>query len=141
MAWTEKELICTVNALLSEGVPSGVVARVFDLDEGLVKQQQKRLRIDRYGTADMDEYMEQMQWDAIENARQVLATGTNSERARFVNQVLGRGLASQSRRVSDSVREGRERLVAELESMKSGGPTEAPETERSRFVVVGGGKE
>lgn len=136
MPWTAKELEATVNALLAEGVPAGVVSRVFDLDEDLVKEQKKRVRVQKYGTADQDEYLEQVQWDAIELTRQVLATGTNAEKARFVNQVLARGIASQSKRVSDSVKEGREELARELEAMKSGGTT--PDERRSAFVVVGG---
>ena len=135
MAWTEEDLVYTVNAFLAEGVPPGVVSRVFNLDEELVKSQQKKVRVERYGTADMDEYLEQAQWDAIDWARQVLAEGKPADQARVMSQLLRSGIAAGSKRLPDSVREGRDAISATLESMKGGGSSEA---RRSRFVVVGG---
>jgi len=138
MAWTEKDLTYTVNALLEEGVPVAIVARVFSLDEKLVEDQRKKLRVEKYGTADMEDFLEQIEWQAIDVVRNVLKTGTTTEKARYTNLVMSGRIRARTKRVSDSVREGRERLVEEFEAMKAGGPTGTPDEERSRFVVVAG---
>jgi|HubBroStandDraft_6_1064221.scaffolds.fasta_scaffold00184_20 hypothetical protein len=136
--WTEKDLTYTVNALLQEGVPVGIVARVFSLDEDLVDKQRKKLRVEKYGTADMEDFLEQIEWQAIDVVRNVLKTGTTTEKARYTNLVMSGRIRARTKRVSDSVKEGRERLTEELEAMKSGAPSGTPEQERSRFVVVAG---
>jgi len=139
MGWTEKDLLYTVNRLCEEGVPPGVIARVFDLDEDLVKRQQKTVRLERYGTSDMEEYLEQAQWDAIDWARGVIANGSPAEQARASSFVLSKAISASGRRVPDSVKNERDRILSEMESMKTGA-AEAPR-ERSRFVAIAGGAE
>lgn len=135
MAWTEDDLVYIVDRLLAEGVPPGVVARVFTLDDALVKERQKLVRVARYGTADLEEYEEQLRWDSLDWARRVLAEGKPADQARVMSMMLGKGMTGK--RVPDSVKSGREALDRQLEAMKSGGAT--PEKARSQFVVLGGG--
>ena len=45
---TGEELETIVAAMLGEGVPPSVVARVFDLDHELVKRAQSEVRVKRY---------------------------------------------------------------------------------------------
>jgi len=134
---TEAELVGIVNALLGEGVPPGIVARVFGLDEELVKQQLKTVRVERYGTADLESYMEATQWEVIDEARRTLVEGTAAEKARVMTMFLSKGIAAASRRVPDSVKEGREQLTATLEAMRTGEPPAPPR--RSPFVAIEGG--
>ena len=76
------ELEYLVERCLGEGVP-GVVARVFDLSPDLVHEARALMKVRRYGTEDLAEYTLQAQWDAIEQARHVLAHGSPAERAKF----------------------------------------------------------
>lgn len=131
---TEKELRAIVHGLLIEGTPTGVVSRVLHLDEDLIKQHQKIVRVERYGTADMEEYKEQLQWDALEFARVTLAKGKPAEQARVMSTLLGKSMAGT--RVPDSVKEARAELDQVAEDMKTGEPEERP---RSRFVAIRGG--
>jgi len=59
---TARELEDLVGKMLGEGVPAGVVSRVFELDIELVKDEQKKVRVRKYGTEDLNDYLEQMQW-------------------------------------------------------------------------------
>jgi hypothetical protein len=136
---TEDELVAIVNSLLGEGVPPGIVARVFGLDEELIKQQLKTVRVDRYGTADYEEYLEQVQWDVLEHARRTLAEGNAVDKARVMSMVMSKSMANAGKRVPDSVKEGRDKLAQVAEQMKGGAPA-APRP-RSRFVAIDGGGE
>jgi hypothetical protein len=134
---TEQELVSIVNSLLGEGVPPGIVARVFALDEELIKQQLKLVRTEHYGTADMEEYLEQVQWDAIDYARQTLVEGNAADKARVMSMLLSKGMAAAGKRIPDSVKEGRDKLALVAEQMKGGAPT-VPRP-RSKFVAIDGG--
>ena len=79
-----------VTRLLTNGVPKSVVARSLDLDPDLVGAKLKEVRVNRYGTDDMTEYMEQLQWDAVDDARQIIANGSAAEKTRVLGMVLGK---------------------------------------------------
>ena len=86
---TPSELEEIVHALLAEGVPPGVVARALELDPMLVKDAQAEVRVHRYGTDDITEYNEQLMWDAVDRARDVIAHGSATERDRLLQMVDG----------------------------------------------------
>lgn len=102
---TPDELKGIVASMLSEGVPPGVVSRVFDLDLDLVKDEQKKVRVGKYNSDDLNDYMEQMQWDAVEVARTILATGSSVEKARFVNAILGKQMTAAAKRSPEGQRD------------------------------------
>ena len=124
MAITARELEALVERLLSEGVPPGVVSRSLDLDPDVVKSAMKGIRITRYGTDDLSDYTEQMQWRVIEEAMTALSTGSAAEKARVMSTVLGKQMAAASKRAP----EGQRDKLAQLEEMFAGmrgddGPT------------------
>lgn len=130
---TGEELEIIVGSLLENGVPPSVIARVFDLDHDLVKHAQSQVRVKRYGTDDMTEYMEQLQWDAVDEARQTIATGSAAEKSRVLGMVLGKQVALAARRTPEGVRNSQDALLDALEAMRNEKP--AKTQERSRFVA------
>jgi hypothetical protein len=117
---TGEETEVLVERLLSEGVPSGVVARVFALEESLIREAQHSVRIKHYGTDDLAEYTEQLQWDALAHAREVLATGSAVDKARILNTVFGKQIALNARRTPESTRKAQESLIDVLRKQREG---------------------
>jgi predicted alpha-1,6-mannanase (GH76 family) len=120
MSITALELETIVEKMLVEGVPPGVVSRVFDLDLDLVKDEQRKVRIRKYGTEDLNDYMEQMQWDAIETARTTLATGSTAEKSRFVSAILGKQMTAAAKRTPEGEREKRDQVEEMFRKMREG---------------------
>ena len=134
MTGSELELI--VEKLLAEGVPSGVVARVFALEEELVRQALRSMRVKRYGTEDIAEYTDQLQWDAVEHARHILAHGTEADKMRLTNFTLGKHIALAGRRTPESQRRSQEELLDALRHMREGTPTGDHDEEEADLYVV-----
>lgn len=130
---TAEELESLVERLLSNGVPKSVVARSLDLDPDLVGEKLKSVRVNRYGTDDMTEYMEQLQWDAVDEARRIIETGSATEKSRTLGMVLGKQVALSARRTPESVRNSQGAVLDLLDSMREGGPKKA--APRSKFIA------
>lgn len=131
------ELESLVGSLLIEGVPVGVLSRVFQLDPELVKDAKSKVRVQQYGTDDLQEYTEQLQWDALESARDTLANGSASEKTKLMSSVLGKQIALNARRTPEGQRRTQEALIDVFAKMRT---DEAPEAvEPSEFVVRAGG--
>lgn len=134
MKITELELI--VESLLVEGVPPGIVARVFTLEPDLVKEIQRNVRVKRYGTDDLTEFTEQLQWDAIDKAREVIFSGSAVDSTRFVSAILGKQIALAARRTPDSQRRATDAVLDLFEKMRTGeAGEEVVEEEQSKFVA------
>ena len=128
----ELEAIC--ERLLTEGVPPGVVSRVFDLDPELVKTAQAKVRVRRYGTEDLSEYLEQIQWDTLDRVRDIIAKGSPSDQVKFAGALLGKQMAVAARRTPEKQRETTDRVLAMFENMRTGERGE--DSAQSRFVAV-----
>ena len=133
---TAKEFEDIAVAMLTEGVPPGVVARVLRLDPDLVKQAQSKLRIRKYGTDDMTEYLEQIQWDTLDEVRTIIRQGSPADKVRFAAVMFGKQIAVASRRTPEKTREVTDRVTAMLEEMRIGEPREP--RARSEFVAFVG---
>lgn len=134
---TDAELKDVVDRLLVEGVPPGIVARALELDEELVKEERTRVRVRRYGTDDLTEFAEQIQWDVLDEAKKVIATGSIDDKLRYTTALIGKQMALAGRRTPEAVRDVRENMLTALEQMRGGkAKTKAP---KSRFVAVEGG--
>ena len=129
---TGEELEVLVTRLLENGVPKSVVARSLNLDPELVAHKLTEVRVNRYGTDDMTEYMEQLQWDAVDDARQIIASGSAAEKTRVLGMVLGKQVALSARRTPESVRNSQGAVLDLMEAMKNG---KAKTAEKSRFVA------
>jgi hypothetical protein len=117
---TARELEDIVGKMLGEGVPAGVVSRVFELDIELVKDEQKKVRVRKYGTEDLNDYLEQMQWDAIEVARTILANGSPSEQSRYVSAILGKQMTAAAKRAPQGERDQMDNVMEMFKHMRGG---------------------
>ena len=134
---TARELEAICEALLVEGVPPGVVARVFHLDGDLVKKLQTKLRIKRYGTEDLSEYLEQIQWDTLDEVRAIIAKGSTTDKVRLAGMLMGKQMAVAARRTPEGQRQLTDRVISMLENMRTGEVQQ--DDARSGFVVNAGG--
>lgn len=123
-----------VERLLIEGVPPGVIARAFELNVELIKERQSQVRRVKYGTDDLSEYMEQMQWTAVEEALKTMQSGSVAEKTRFVSAILGKQMAVAARRTPESQRKATDSLMDLMQEMRNGEAKQSPQ--RSRFVAV-----
>jgi uncharacterized membrane-anchored protein len=130
---TEAEFELMVKRCLSNGVPVGVVAQVFELDRETVAEAKKELLVTEYGTADLAEFREHLEWKTLDKCRQILDTGSPAEAARIATTVLGRQIARGAKTISDGQREAQQSLAAKMEAMRTGDPAPAPKP--SSFVV------
>ena len=130
---TGAEMENLVTRLLTNGVPKSVVARSLDLDPDLVGAKLKEVRVNRYGTDDMTEYMEQLQWDAVDDARQIIANGSAAEKTRVLGMVLGKQVALSARRTPEAVRNSQDSVIEMFKEMREGKGKKTPE--RSRFIA------
>lgn len=137
MTISSVELELIVESLLVEGVPPGILARVFDLELDLVKKAQRNVRVTRYGTEDLVEFTEQLQWDAVDKARDIIWKGSAVDSTRFVSAILGKQIALAARRTPDAQRNAQHALLDMLDKMKSGAKSDE-EVEPSRFIATTG---
>ena len=116
---TGEELEGLVERCLGEGVPPGVVARVFDLDDDLVKEKQKEVRKAKYGTDDLNDYLEQVQWDTLEWAKTTMANGAPAAQARVAATVLGKQMTVAAKRTPQGERDTAEQIMEMFARMRS----------------------
>lgn len=132
---SESDLLeAMVERLLAEGVPPGVISRAFDLNVELVKERLTHVRRAKYGTDDLSEYMEQMQWTAVEEALKTMTSGSVAEKSRFVAAILGKQMAVAARRTPEAQRKATDALMDLMADMR-GGETKTNGA-RSKFVAV-----
>lgn len=139
MSLSAVELEELVAKLLENGALPGTVARTFDLDLELVKEAQSRLRITNYGTDDVTEYLDQIQWDTLQEVQSIMARGTVADKIRFASIILGKQVALNARRKPETERVRTDALLDALTNMREGAP-ERP-TEKSKFISVAEGNE
>jgi len=117
---------------LERGVPSGVVAAVFELPTDVVKEMAKEVKVTRFNTADQGEYIENLQWETLERTQQMIQSGTPDQVARIVTAVFGKQIAAAGKMPSSALVESRDEIMEAFAEMRgSSGRGERP----GRFVV------
>ena len=117
---------------LERGVPSGVVAAVFELPLDVVKEMAKEVKVTRFNTADQGEYLEHIQWETLERVEQMIRSGTPDQAARIATAVFGKQIQAAGRRPSSALEEQRGELMDAFRDIREGGPRQSS---AGRFVV------
>jgi hypothetical protein len=130
---TGDELEALVERLLTRGVPKSVVAEALDLDVELVDLKLQEVRVARYGTDDMTEYMEQLQWEAVDEAHRIIQSGSASQKERMLGMVLGKQVALSARRTPESVRQSQSAVIDLMDAMRKGKTKKDPPP--SKFIA------
>jgi hypothetical protein len=119
MSVTASELQTIVEKMLGEGVPPGVVDRVFPgVGIDTIKATQKEVRVKRYGTDDLNDYLEQMQWEAIEDSLTTLRTGSAAEKSRVRSTILGKQMTAAIKRSPEGQRDSMSKMTEMFARMR-----------------------
>ena len=138
---SDDEVAGYIEGLLYEGVPVGVVARVFQMPTEAVKQYRDSLRIAKYGTDDMQDYLTQLEWNAIDIvSRQLAGERVGADQHKAAIAVIGKTVAVNARRTPEKQAEKRDELLDRLREMSRDDGREVRDDDTSDFeeFVVGG---
>lgn len=118
---------------LELGVPSDVAAELFELPVETIKIFQKEVRIRDFNTDSKEEFVENLQWRALQHADRMLRTGSPDQAMKIVNAVFGRQIATAGKRPSSETEEQREQLMAMFAGIRDG--RAVPAGGAGRFVL------
>ena len=117
---------------LERGVPSGVVAEVFELPADVVKEMAKEVKVTRFNTTDKAEYVEHIEWETLERVEQMILSGTPDQAARIATTVFGKQIAAAGKRPSSALVESQSDIMEAFAEMRgSAGLSARP----GKFVV------
>jgi hypothetical protein len=115
---SDEQTADVVYAFLKVGVPPTAVAKATGLDTDDVKAVVSQMRVDKYGTDEIDEAMTHLIWVGYETALQQIEYGTPASKARFIQLVLSRsvGIAGKSNpETSEKIRAELATMAAEMQ--------------------------
>jgi hypothetical protein len=107
-----------VNRSLELGVPADIVAQLYEIPLDTATQLQSRVRVRQFGTDDMAEYLEGIQWRALEHADRLLRQGNSGDAVKIVTAVFGRQIQAAGRRPSSDLERARAQILDRLGSMR-----------------------
>jgi hypothetical protein len=107
---------------LERGVPAEAVADIFDLPKETVKEMSREVKVTRFSTADQGEYVENLQWLALERTEQILRNGSPDQVARITTSVFGRQIQAAGRRPSSSLEEQRAEIMEAFAHIREASP-------------------
>jgi hypothetical protein len=114
------------------GIPADISAELFNLPVETIKELQREVRIREFNTDQKEEFVENLQWKALQHADRMLASGSPDQAMKIVNAVFGRQIAVAGKRPSSATEEARERLMSMFEGIRDG---TASATRAGRFVL------
>jgi hypothetical protein len=109
-----------IRRSLEHGVPPEIVAAVFEIPADIAKEMQREVRVAKFGTADRAEYLEHLEWTALERVGKTIEHGSPAEVARVTTAVFGRQIAAAGKRPSDALTDARKDLMAAFAGMRDG---------------------
>lgn len=101
-----------ITTLLQQGVPTNPIAIAFNVDQSLVKDLQSELKIAQYGSAEIAELLQSLMFEAYQEARQQIKTGSPATKTRMIQMVLSRAMVLVGKQSPEEF----ERLRRELQS-------------------------
>jgi hypothetical protein len=110
---TEQEVQKIWDWLLEAGVPPTAIATAFQADPIVLRERQADLRVRHYGSAELSEALANLQWEALERAREFMSEGTSRTRQAFIMSILGKSLSLTGRQNPEQ----NERLRQDLETL------------------------
>jgi len=117
---------------LELGIPDDISAELFELPVETIKELKKQVLVREFGTEDKEQFVENLQWRALQHADRMLRSGSPDQAMRIVNAVFGRQIAVAGKRPSSAVEEQREQLMTMFAGIREG--TAGPALP-GRFVV------
>jgi hypothetical protein len=121
-----------VTRSLELGVPTDICSELFELPLDTCTELQSRVRVRKFGTDDMSEYVEGIQWRALEVADRLLRQGNTDQAIKIVTAVFGRQIQAAGRRPSSELEKARAQILGRLGDMRDAAPVSVG---AGRFVV------
>lgn len=121
-----------ITRSLELGVPTHIVSELFQLPMATAKDLQKHIRVGTFGTDDQSEFVENLQWRALQEADRMLRSGSPDQAMKIVTSTFGRQIQAAGNRPSSALEERRQELMDTFARMR-----EAPAvpTAPGRFVL------
>jgi hypothetical protein len=117
---------------LERGVPSQAVADIFEMPLDVVKDMVREVKVEQFGTADKDEYTDNLQWLTLQRTEQVIRTGSPDQVARIATTVFGKQIQAAGKRPSSALEDQRKELMETFGHIREAPPALA---RAGRFVV------
>lgn len=117
---------------LELGVPTHIVGELFELPVPTAKEIQRQVRVTQFSTDDQAEFVENLQWRALQEADRMLRSGSPDQAMKIVTSTFGRQIQAAGNRPSDKVTERRNELLETLRMMRE---SPAVPTPAGRFVL------
>ena len=114
------------------GVPTHIVAELFELPQATAKEIQKQVRVVQFNTDDQAEFVENLQWRALQEADRMLRSGSPDQAMKIVTSTFGRQIQAAGNRPSDALERRRSELMDTLARMRE---SPAPVAGPGRFVL------
>ena len=131
---TEEEFTNIIERLLTVGVPPTAVAKAFDIDTFVVKERLNDLRVEKYGAAELSEFVQAIQWEALELFRDSLYTAPHALRQRSIAGILGKTMSLTARQTPETSGIMRAQLMEFMMGKTDHDSLDATDT--SQFVAV-----
>lgn len=121
-----------ITRSLELGVPTHIVGELFEIPVPTAKEIQSRVRVTQFNTDDQGEFIENLQWRALQEADRMLRSGSPDQAMKIVTSTFGRQIQAAGNRPSSKIEERRTELMDTFARMRES-PT-AP-TAPGRFVL------
>jgi hypothetical protein len=131
---TEEEFTEIVERLLEVGVPPTAVAKAFSIDPFIVRERMNDLRVAKYGAAELSEFVQAIQWEALELFRDSLHTAPHAMRQRSIAGILGKTMSLTARQTPETSGIMRAQLMQFMMGKTEDDSLDATDT--SAFVAV-----
>lgn len=101
-----------ITTLLQQGVPTNPIAIAFNVDQSLVKELQAEIKISQYGSSEIAELLQSLMFEAYQEARQQIKSGSPATKTRMIQMILSRAMVVVGKQSPEEF----ERLRRELQS-------------------------
>ena len=115
-----------ILSLLQDGVPTGPIARAFQVDQSTVKDLQAAVRTKVYGSSEIAELLSGLMFEAYSEARNQIHSGNPAVKTRMIQMILSRGMAlvgRQSPEEFERLRKEMTNLLSDISTEKSDIPS------------------
>ena len=133
---TEGELAEIVDRFLEAGVPPTAVAKALEMDPMPIRARMTELRIGRYGAAELSEALGNLQWEAFEQAKQMLLEAPYNVRSRFIMGILSKTMSLTARQNPETLNEMRVELLELMQQLGVGSDDVLGAIDTSQFVAT-----
>ena len=134
---TTEELEDLVDRLLEVGVPPTAVAKAFELDPFVVRDRQSQLHVTQYGATELAEALGNMQWQALEQAKQMIYEAPYNVRSRFIMAILSKSMSLTARQSPETMGNMRKDLLKLMSAVEDDDDDDVLETvDPASFVAA-----